>query len=82
MTTVYFATNRLVTKASDPDIGYEAVMVPQLDPSLITYGQATVDEVSGSIVTRYSSLLRNISLPATISRKNIGCRSRKLPALR
>jgi esterase/lipase superfamily enzyme len=46
MTTVYFATNRLVTKASDPDIGYKAVMVPQLDPSLITYGQATVDEVN------------------------------------
>jgi esterase/lipase superfamily enzyme len=46
MTTVYFATNRRVTKASDPDIGYEAVMVPQMDPSLITYGQATVDEVN------------------------------------
>ena len=42
-TTVYFATNRLVTDPSDPDNGYPTVMVPPLQPDKITYGTATVD---------------------------------------
>jgi esterase/lipase superfamily enzyme len=41
-TTVYFATNRLVTNTKDPINGYPAVMVPPLDPTKITYGTATV----------------------------------------
>jgi esterase/lipase superfamily enzyme len=45
-TTVYFATNRLVTNANDPAAGYQASMVPALRPDLMTYGQATVDQVN------------------------------------
>ena len=39
-TTVYFATNRVVTNAADAINGYEAVMVPPLQPQDITYGTA------------------------------------------
>jgi hypothetical protein len=39
-TTVYFATNRVVTNASDPNGGYTSVMVPPLKPQEITYGTA------------------------------------------
>ena len=38
-TTVYFATNRVVTNASDAINGYSAVMIPPLQPQQITYGQ-------------------------------------------
>ena len=44
-TTVYFATNRVVTNASDPDGGYTSIMVPPLKPEEITYGTAIVDGV-------------------------------------
>jgi hypothetical protein len=44
-TTVYFATNRVVTNAADAINGYEAVMVPPLQPQDITYGTAIVDGV-------------------------------------
>jgi esterase/lipase superfamily enzyme len=44
-TTVYFATNRVVTDAGDPINGYRATMVPPLRPQDITYGTATVDGV-------------------------------------
>jgi esterase/lipase superfamily enzyme len=45
-TTVYFATNRIVTNAADAINGYEAVMVPPLQPQDITYGTAVVDGVN------------------------------------
>jgi esterase/lipase superfamily enzyme len=45
-TTVYFATNRVVTNAADAISGYEAVMVPPLQPQDITYGTAVVDGVN------------------------------------
>ena len=44
-TTVYFATNRVVTNASDPDGGYTSTMVPPLKSAEITYGTAIVDGV-------------------------------------
>ena len=44
-TTVYFATNRVVTNASDPDEGYTSIMVPPLKPEEITYGTAIVDGI-------------------------------------
>ena len=47
-TTVYFATNRVVTNAADAINGYEAVMVPPLQPQDITYGTAVVDGVDVS----------------------------------
>jgi esterase/lipase superfamily enzyme len=46
MVTVYFATNRVVTDVNDPDRGYTVDMVSALDPGLITYGQALVDQVN------------------------------------
>lgn len=45
-TTVYFATNRVVTNSADAINGYEAVMVPPLKPQEITYGTAVVDGVN------------------------------------
>jgi hypothetical protein len=45
-TAVYFATNRVVTNAADAINGYEAVMVPPLQPQDITYGTAVVDGVN------------------------------------
>jgi esterase/lipase superfamily enzyme len=45
-TTVYFATNRVVTNSADAINGYEAVMVPPLRPQEITYGTAVVDGVN------------------------------------
>ena len=50
-TTVYFATNRVVTNATDPINGYKAVMVPPLQPQDVTYGTAIVngvDDTSGA----------------------------------
>jgi len=44
-TTVFFATNRVVTNATDPNDGYKSVMVPPLRPQDITYGRARVDGV-------------------------------------
>ena len=44
-TTVYFATNRVVTNASDPNGGYTSIMVPPLKPQEITYGTAIVDGI-------------------------------------
>jgi len=44
-TTIYFATNRVVTNASDPNGGYTSVMVPPLKPQEITYGTAIVDGI-------------------------------------
>jgi esterase/lipase superfamily enzyme len=44
-TTVYFATNRVVTNASDPNEGYTSIMVPPLKPQEITYGTAIVDGI-------------------------------------
>jgi esterase/lipase superfamily enzyme len=45
-TTVYFATNRVVTNAADAVKGYEATMVPPSSPQAITYGTAFVDGVN------------------------------------
>ena len=44
-TTVYFATNRIVTNPSDPDGGYTSAIVPPLKPEEITYGTAIIDDV-------------------------------------
>jgi esterase/lipase superfamily enzyme len=44
-TTVFFATNRVVTDAADPNDGYTASMVPPLRPQDISYGRARVDGV-------------------------------------
>jgi esterase/lipase superfamily enzyme len=44
-TTVYFATNRVVVNASDPNWGYTSTMVPPLKPEEITYGTAIVDGI-------------------------------------
>lgn len=44
-TTVYFATNRVVTNPADPVNGYIASMVPPSAPNEITYGTAFVDGV-------------------------------------
>jgi esterase/lipase superfamily enzyme len=44
-TTVYFATNRVVTNQGDPINGYPATMVPPNNPAAITYGVAYVDGV-------------------------------------
>lgn len=41
-TTVYFATNRVVTDPSDPLGGYQAEMAPPSDPAGLTYGTAFV----------------------------------------
>ena len=49
--TVYFATNRMVTNTSDALDGYPATMVPPSDPTAITYGVASitgVDVTSGA----------------------------------
>jgi esterase/lipase superfamily enzyme len=45
-TTVYFATNRVVTDATDPVNGYGPSMVPPSAPNEITYGTAFVDGVN------------------------------------
>jgi Alpha/beta hydrolase of unknown function (DUF900) len=45
-TTVNFATNRVVTNASDADKGYTSIMVPPLKPQEITYGTAIVDGIN------------------------------------
>jgi esterase/lipase superfamily enzyme len=45
-TTVYFATNRVVTNASDPINGYSASMVPPSAPNQMTYGTAFVSGVN------------------------------------
>ena len=47
-TTVYFATNRFVTNDQDALNGYQATMVPPLDPTQITYGTATVTGINVS----------------------------------
>jgi hypothetical protein len=44
-TTVYFATNRIVTNPSDPDGGYTSTIVPPLKPEEITYGTAIIDGI-------------------------------------
>jgi esterase/lipase superfamily enzyme len=44
-TTVYFATNRVVTDPADPINGYQTTMVPPMTPQQMTYGTATVDGV-------------------------------------
>jgi esterase/lipase superfamily enzyme len=44
-TTVYFATNRVVTHPADTVAGYTATMVPPTHPGAITYGVAYVDGV-------------------------------------
>jgi len=44
-TTVYFATNRVITDATDPIDGYQAAMVPPSDPTAITYGTAFITGV-------------------------------------
>jgi esterase/lipase superfamily enzyme len=44
-TTVYFATNRVVTNASDPNGGYTSIIVPPLKPQEITYGTAIVEGI-------------------------------------
>jgi esterase/lipase superfamily enzyme len=44
-TTVYFATNRVVSNALDPLKGYQATMVQPSMPTEITYGTAFVDGV-------------------------------------
>ena len=44
-TTVYFATNRVVVNASDPNGGYTSTIVPPLKPEEITYGTAIVDGI-------------------------------------
>jgi esterase/lipase superfamily enzyme len=45
-TTVYFATNRVVTNPNDPIAGYSADIVAPSDPSAMTYGVAFVDEAT------------------------------------
>jgi esterase/lipase superfamily enzyme len=42
-TTVYFATNRVVTNSADAVNGYQATMIPPSSPQDITYGTAFVD---------------------------------------
>ena len=57
-TTVYFATNRVVTNANDAVNGYPAVMVPPLQPQQITYGTAIVDGIN--IATNASGVVSQI----------------------
>jgi esterase/lipase superfamily enzyme len=62
-TTVYFATNRVVTDAADAVSGYPATMVPPLSPNAITYGTAFVNGVnvatnSPGVVTEISDINR------------------------
>jgi esterase/lipase superfamily enzyme len=58
-TTVYFATNRLVTNAIDPVNGYPAVMVPPLNPDQMTYGIAFVD--GGNIASNNAGTITQIN---------------------
>ncbi len=44
-TTVYFATNRVVTNAADPLGGYQPAMTPPANPAYLTYGSAFVDGI-------------------------------------
>ena len=57
-TTVYFATNRVVTNASDAINGYSAVMIPPLQPQQITYGTAIVDGIN--IATNASGVVTQL----------------------
>ena len=45
-TTVYFATNRVVTDPADAVKGYQAAMVPPSSPTAMTYGTAFIDGVN------------------------------------
>ena len=45
-TTVFFATNRIVSNPSDWVNGYPTMMVPPTDPMAITYGTAFVDGIN------------------------------------
>jgi esterase/lipase superfamily enzyme len=45
-TTVYFATNRLVTNPNDPINGYPAIIVPPSSPDQMTYGTAFVEGIN------------------------------------
>ncbi|MFL5256958.1 MAG: alpha/beta hydrolase [Rhodopila sp.] len=58
-TTVYFATNRLVTNAKDPQNGYPATMAPPLEPDAMTYGVATVDQID--IPTNNAGVIKSIT---------------------
>src|SRR6185437_7439887 len=44
-TTVYFATNRQVTNASDPVTGYPPIIVPPSSSDQVTFGTAFVDGI-------------------------------------
>jgi len=44
-TTVYFATNRQVTNASDPVRGYPPIIVPPSSSDQMTFGTAFVDGI-------------------------------------
>jgi hypothetical protein len=58
-TTVYFATNRVVTNAADAINGYGNDMVPPLKPQEITYGTAVVEGVN--VGTGASGIVSQIS---------------------
>jgi esterase/lipase superfamily enzyme len=58
-TTVYFATNRVVTDAADAVHGYGAAMVPPSNPAAITYGTAFVDGVN--VATNAQGVVSQIS---------------------
>jgi esterase/lipase superfamily enzyme len=45
-TTVYFATNRVVTDPSNAALGYGSTMVPPSSPDAMTYGTAFVDGIN------------------------------------
>jgi len=44
-TTIYFATNRVVSNPLDPLAGYAAAMTPPTNPGYLTYGTAFVDGI-------------------------------------
>jgi esterase/lipase superfamily enzyme len=45
-TTIYFATNRVVSNPLDPLAGYAAAMMPPTNPGYLTYGTAFVDGIN------------------------------------
>jgi esterase/lipase superfamily enzyme len=62
-TTVYFATNRVVSNALDWDNGYKAEMEPPADAGSLTYGTAFVDGIdvptnAQGVVTRIAETAR------------------------
>lgn len=62
-TTVYFATNRVVTNAADAIGGYPATMVPPWPPTGMTYGTAFVDGID--IATNAQGVVSQIAETST-----------------